>query len=111
MHRPVTYDDVANSKQAMVMLYEGGFAFAHKGMPLSSSDRVYGTVTIRDQNGRRKEFAPEDVVIKLPDHLQEGLYKVRDSRDPKDWSAFMDSVVKWAKEGGLTNLDIQGWPL
>lgn len=100
MKRPVTYDDVANSKQAMVMLYEGGFAFAHKGMPLSSSDRVYGTVTIRDQNGRKKEFAPEDVVVSLPDHLQEGLYKVRDSKDPKDWSAFMDSVVKWSKEGG-----------
>lgn len=97
MKRPVTYDDIYTSKQAMVMLYEGGFAFAHKGMPLSSSDRVYGTVTIRDQNGRRKEFAPEEVVIDFPgrEDLKMAFYEARDTKDPKKWSAFMDAAEKW----------------
>jgi len=102
MAKPVTYDDIVNSKQAMVMLYEGGFAFAHKGMPLSSSDRVYGTVTIRDQNGRKKEFEPTDIAIDFPgrDDLRMQFAKARESKDPKEWTALMEGVEKWKNEGG-----------
>ena len=104
LSRKVTYDDIVTSKQAIVMLYEGGFAYAHKNMPLSSADRVYGTVVIRDEKGQKREFAPESVVIDFRkfgrEDLQMEFNKVRESKDPHDWTAFMEGVVKWAKSGG-----------
>ncbi len=101
--KPVTYDDIYTSKQAMVMLQEGGFAFAHKGMPLGSGDRTYGVVTMRNPlTGRKEEFSPEEVAINFKgnDKLQMEFYKARESKDPKQWTAVMDSAYEWSKTAG-----------
>ena len=99
--KPVTYDDIVTSKQALVMLYEGGFAFAHKAMPVSGADRVYGVATIRDPNNptKKHEFAPEDVMIDFKDErLQKAFSDARNTKDPGVWDSVIASAEKWKND-------------
>jgi hypothetical protein len=101
--RDMSYDDVAKANKAVVMLGEGGYAYYKKGMMLSDADRIMaGETALRDEKGVLRKFIPEDVVVNFGsrDDLQMQFQKVRGSKDPAEWTGFLDSAVKWAKEGG-----------
>lgn len=103
IRKPVTYDDIAKSNQAMVMLHEGGFAYYKKNMMLSDMDRVMGgEVALKDNKGQLRKFIPEDVTINFGgrDDLTREFYKVSSSKDPNHWSNFLESATKWKNEGG-----------
>lgn len=101
--REMTYDEVAKSTKAVVMLHEGGFAYYKKGMMLSDFDRVMGGETaLRDNKGVLRKYIPEEVPVKFAgrDELEIQFSKVRSSKDPNEWQGFVDATVRWAKEGG-----------
>ncbi|MEW6035766.1 MAG: hypothetical protein AB1529_04080 [Candidatus Micrarchaeota archaeon] len=101
--RDMTYDEIARSNKAVVMLHEGGYAYYKKGMMLSDYDRVMaGETALRDEKGVLRKFIPEEVPVKFAgrDDLQQQFYKVRGSKDVNEWQPFVDSTLKWAKEGG-----------
>ncbi|MFN7991437.1 MAG: hypothetical protein U0R44_04745, partial [Candidatus Micrarchaeia archaeon] len=103
--REMTYDDIAKSNKAVVMLHEGGYAYYKKGMMLSDYDRVMaGETALRDGKGQLRKFIPEEVAVNFSgrDDLMQQFHKVRSSKDPNEWQAFCDSTVKWAKEGGYS---------
>ncbi|MBD3209934.1 hypothetical protein GF318_00980 [Candidatus Micrarchaeota archaeon] len=103
LSKPVTYDDVAKTNQALVMLHEGGFAFYKKNMMLSDQDRVLsGEVALRDEKGQLRKFIPEDIPIKFGDRddLLREFYRVAGSQNTHDWDNFIGSATKWAKGGG-----------
>lgn len=105
VNKPVTYNDIAKSDKAMVMLHEGGFAYYQKGMMLSDADRIMGGQTaLRDNKGQLKEFIPDETVANFAgrDDLQARYMKVMGSKNPSDWHGFIDSTIKWAKEGGYS---------
>ena len=109
LSRDMTYDDLAKSSKAVVMLHEGGYAYYHKGMMLSDMDRVMaGETALRDDKGQLRKFIPEEVAVKFAarDDLTSQYAKVRSSKDPNEWTTFVESSVKWAKEGGY-NFDRQ----
>ncbi|MFH0885097.1 MAG: hypothetical protein V1861_05295 [Candidatus Micrarchaeota archaeon] len=101
--RDMSYDDVAKANKAVVMLGEGGYAYYKKGMMLSDADRIMaGETALRDEKGVLRKFIPEDVVVSFGsrDDLQMQFQKSRSSKDPAEWAGFVDSAVKWTKEGG-----------
>jgi len=101
--KPVTYDQIAKSNKAMVMMYEGGFAYYKKGMLLADSDRIIGgALALKDNKGQLRAFAPEDVQVKFAnrDDLSAEYSRVGQSKDPKEWDSFVNRVKSWAKEGG-----------
>ncbi len=105
LSRPVSYDDIAKSNKAMVMLHEGGFAYYSKGMMLSDADRVMaGEVSLRDDKGQLRKFVPEDVPVNFAgrDDLMRQYQKVGGSKDPNEWKSFIGEATKWAKEGGYS---------
>jgi len=105
LKRPVTYDDIAKSNKAMVMLHEGGFAYYSKGMMLSDADRVMaGEVCLRDDKGQLRKFVAEDVPVNFAgrDDLMRQYQKVGGSKDPNEWRPFIEEATKWAKEGGYS---------
>ncbi|VVC03040.1 Uncharacterised protein [Candidatus Bilamarchaeum dharawalense] len=107
--RQMTYDDVARSDKAVVMLHEGGYAYYKKGMALSDNDRVLaGQTCLRDNNGQKKPFVPDDVAVQFGarDDLNAMNSSVRNSKNAADWEPFLAEVNKWAKEGGY-NFDRQ----
>jgi hypothetical protein len=102
VEKGVSYDMVAGSNKAMVMLHEGGFAYYKKGMMLSDADRLLGgEVSLRDDKGQRRKFIPEDVPINFPG--QEGLMqqylKARQSKNPNDWNSLLQDAGKNANTG------------
>jgi hypothetical protein len=106
--KPMTYDAIAGSNKAIVLLQEGGYAYYKKGMILSDLDRVMaGQTALRDNKGQLRPFIPEDVAVTFGsrDDLSSQYHKARMSNDPNEWKPFMESVVKWAKEGGHYNYD------
>ena len=107
--REMTYDDLAKSNKAVVMLHEGGYAYYRKGMMLSDMDRVMaGETALRDNKGQLRKFIPEEVAVNFGsrDDLAHQYGKVRSSKDPNEWTTFVESTNKWAKEGGY-NYDKQ----
>ncbi|MDD5171913.1 MAG: hypothetical protein PHF60_02645 [Candidatus ainarchaeum sp.] len=107
--REMTYDDIAKANKAVVMLHEGGYAYYRKGMMLSDMDRVMaGETALRDNKGQLRKFIPEEVAVNFGarDDLAHQYGKVRSSKDPNEWSTFVESTVKWAKDGGY-NFDRQ----
>jgi hypothetical protein len=103
LKKPITYDDVAKSRQAVVMLHEGGFAYYHKGMMLSDMDRVLGgEVALRDNKGQLRKYNPDDVAINFGGNqaLMQAFGSVRSSKNPKDWNGVLEATKNWAKEGG-----------
>lgn len=103
--RDMTYDEIARSNKAIVMLHEGGYAYYKKGMMLSDMDRVMaGETAIRDNKGVLRKFIPEEVPINFGsrDDLMQQYYKTSRSRDPNEWQPFVQAAVKWAKEGGYS---------
>jgi hypothetical protein len=101
--REMTYDEIAKSNKAVVMLHEGGYAYYKKGMMLSDYDRVMaGETALRDNKGVLRKFIPEEVPVKFAgrDDLEAQFHKVRGSKDPNEWQGVLQSTVKWAKEGG-----------
>src|SRR5262249_22498652 len=80
--RPMTYDDIAKSNKAIVLLQEGGYAFYSKGMVLSDLDRVMaGQAALRDNNGQMRAFIPEDVAVAFGgrDDLTRRYHELRSS--------------------------------
>ncbi|NYZ73682.1 hypothetical protein H0O00_00910 [Candidatus Micrarchaeota archaeon] len=107
--RDMTYDDLAKSNKAVVMLHEGGYAYYRKGMMLSDMDRVMaGETALRDNKGQLRKFIPEEVPVNFGarDDLAHQYGKVRSSKDPNEWTTLVESTTKWAKEGGY-NYDKQ----
>ncbi|MFH1784831.1 MAG: hypothetical protein ABH842_00215 [Candidatus Micrarchaeota archaeon] len=103
LKRDMTYDDVAKSDKAVVMLHEGGFAYYRKGLVLSDLDRVMaGQTCLRDQNGQKKAFVPDDVAVQFGarDDLAAMLRNAEQSRNPAEWEQFLTQASRWAKEGG-----------
>ncbi|MEW6723018.1 MAG: hypothetical protein AB1324_07175 [Candidatus Micrarchaeota archaeon] len=101
--RQMTYDEIAKSPRAIVLLQEGGYAYYKKGMTLSDNDRVMaGQAALRDNKGQLRAFVPEDVPIKFEgrEDLMAQHQKLRASKDPNEWHAFAQNVVSWAKSGG-----------
>lgn len=103
--RDMSYDEIAKSSKAVVMLHEGGYAYYKKGMMLSDMDRIMaGGAAMRDEKGVMRPFIPEDVVVNFAgrDDLMGQYQKLRSShsKDPNAWQPFVESAVKWAKEGG-----------
>lgn len=105
LKKPITYDDVARSKQAMVMLHEGGLAYYHKGMMLSDMDRVLGgEVALKDNKGQLRKYNPDDVAIKLPEPLMRELAKIRGSntKNKEDWENIIGRATAWKDENGYS---------
>ncbi|MEW6748975.1 MAG: hypothetical protein AB1295_04680 [Candidatus Micrarchaeota archaeon] len=105
LSKPMTYDDITRSKQAVVMLHEGGFAFYKKGMMLSDMDRVMaGETALRDDKGVMRKFIAEEVSISFGgrNDLMSQYGKLRSSKDVNDWQPFVQETVKWAKSGGYS---------
>ncbi len=103
--RDVTYDDVAKTDRAMVMLHEGGFAYYNKNMMLSDTDRLMGGQTaLRDDKGQLRAFIPDDVMVKFDgrDDLMAKFAKARNSTDPNEWHGAISAITHWAKEGGYS---------
>ena len=103
--RPVSYDDIAKTNKAMVMLHEGGFAYYHKGMMLGDMDRIIsGSVAIRDEKGQVRKFVPEEVQVKFGGRadLEREYHRLQEThnKNPEDWKNFVNGTMKWAKEGG-----------
>jgi hypothetical protein len=103
LQKPITYDDVVKSKQAIVMLHEGGLAYYHKGMMLSDMDRVLGgEVALKDNKGQLRKYVPDDVSINFGNNanLMSEFARVRGSKTAGDWTSFIENAKVWAKEGG-----------
>ncbi|MDD5340316.1 MAG: hypothetical protein PHV13_03630 [Candidatus ainarchaeum sp.] len=103
LQKQITYDDVVKSKQALVMLHEGGLAYYHKGMMLSDMDRVLnGEVALRDNKGQLRKFRPDDIAINFGNNepLLREFSKVRGSKNANDWTSFLEAAKTWTKEGG-----------
>lgn len=101
--RDVTYDDIAKTNKAMVMLHEGGFAYYNKNMMLSDADRIMGgQVSLRDNHGQLRAFVPDEVSVKFDgrDDLMAKFAKARNSTDPNEWHNALQAITSWAKEGG-----------
>jgi len=93
--RDVSYDDIAKSNKAMVMLHEGGFAYYKKNMMLSDNDRVLGgEVALRDEKGQLRKFIPEDVAINFGgrDDLAREYARVGHSKN-KQWDRIIEKMV------------------
>ncbi|HSB46634.1 MAG TPA: hypothetical protein VLD37_01370 [Candidatus Bilamarchaeum sp.] len=108
-HREMTYDDIARANKAVVMLHEGGYAYYKKGMMLSDYDRIMaGETALRDNKGVLRKYIPEEVPVKFAgrDDLEAQFHKVRGSKDANEWQSVVQSVSKWANEGGY-NYDKQ----
>jgi hypothetical protein len=103
----LTYDDIARSNKAIVLLQEDGYAYARKGMTVSSFDRVMaGQAALRDDKGNFQPFMPESVAVEFGgrDDLAAQFSKLRSGKmSPTEQTAFGEAVVKWAKEGGVYN--------
>jgi hypothetical protein len=105
MSKPVTYDDIAKSDKAMVMLHEGGFAYYKKNMMLSDQDRVLGGEVALWDGKQHRQFIPEDVHIKFGDRdaLMREFNRVSSSQhsaNRETWDNFIGAATKWAKQGG-----------
>jgi hypothetical protein len=101
--REMSMDEIAKSNKAVVLLQEGGYAYYKKGMVLSDHDRLMaGQAALRDDKGQKRAFVPEDVAVTFSgrDDLSAQYGKLRMSKDPSEWQSFVQSAVKWAKEGG-----------
>ncbi|MBU0531958.1 hypothetical protein KKB44_00525 [Candidatus Micrarchaeota archaeon] len=103
MAKPITYDDIAKSNKPVVMFHEGGLGYYKKNMALSDMDRVLGgEVALKDNTGQLRKFIPEDVPINFGgrDDLSREYGRVSRSKNPNDWTNFIENASKWAKEGG-----------
>ncbi|MFH1520435.1 MAG: hypothetical protein ABID61_02205 [Candidatus Micrarchaeota archaeon] len=102
-NRDMTYDEVAKSEKAVVMLHEGGFAYYRKGMVLSDYDRILaGETTLRDNNGQKRRFSPDDTEMQFGarQDLEAAYAKIRGSKHAAEWEPVLAEINKWAKEGG-----------
>jgi|GEM_PF-5053314 len=104
LSKPVTYDTLTKSPQAMVMMHEGGFAPYIHGMNLSDYDRVLGGhVAIKDNKGQWRRFDPDAQTVEFGSDargksLQEAFNALSqyNEKDPAAWSGFMKEVKDWA---------------
>ncbi len=109
LSKPVTYEDLATSKKAMVNLHEGGYAYYHKGLMMSDKDRlVNASVCLRDNKGIMREFIAEEVPLQLDNGaLMSEYVRVRDSALPEEWDNLMNKAKNWADNGGIYDYDKQ----
>jgi hypothetical protein len=110
LKKPITYDDVAKSRQAVVMLHEGGLAYYHKGMMLSDMDRVLGgEVALKDGKGQLRKYNPDDVAINFGGNqaLMQAFGSVRNSKRTEDWKGVLNAAKDWANEGSRYDYERQ----
>ena len=97
--RSVNYDEIHGGKRAMVMNQEGGYSYYVHGQTLSTGDRIYGDVVMRDAKGVKRQFAVENVAIRFNNNeLERGFAEVRDAKDPATWTGFMNRATAWVNE-------------